>query len=32
MIDVLRRLDCQRAVVNDVLNANLVNDVLNVIS
>ena len=32
MITVLRRLDCQRAVVNDVLNANLANDVLNVIT
>jgi len=32
MITVLRRLDCQRAVVNDVLNAKLVNDVLNVVS
>jgi len=25
-------LDCQRAFVNDVLNANLVNDVLNVVT
>jgi len=32
MITVLRRLDCQRAVVNDVLNAKLVNDVLNVVN
>jgi hypothetical protein len=32
MITVLRRLDCQGAVVNDVLNAKLVNDVLNVVS
>jgi hypothetical protein len=32
MITVLRRLDCQRAVVNDVLNAKLVNDVLNVVT
>ena len=32
MINVLRRLDCQRAVVNDVLNAILLNDVLNVVT
>ena len=31
MINVLWRLDCQRAFVNDVLSANLVNDVLNVV-